>query len=935
MLETISLNGPWVLRFDPRDEGRRDRWFAEGVAGAPPGVAVDVPHSWQHANPEGDAGADYAWYFRRVEVEPPRGGERVWLRFEGVATDCEVYANGTPIGANSGCWTPFRVEATEQARSGGLEIAVRVDRRRPEPQRWVDGGVVQGGHPTKGFHDVLSMQVAGIWDGVLLERSGPAALAIDGLEVLADARSGMVRVRVHAEATHGAGEIDLEIVSPGGEAAARESVPLGRWGPTAAHLRVPDPLLWDTSAPNLYTLRAVVRSGGRESWRGATRFGFRTVETRGRTILLNGRPLCVSGILDWGHEPDLIRPAPSPEAVRRRFAQLRSIGINTVCVCMWYPPRHYYDIADETGMLVWQEHPTWKSPMGDELLGLYREQMDRFFRRDQNHPSVAIVSGSCEHERFNPRLADWWWREARERMPDRLLQVQTAFLHWTDLGKTDLYDEHTYENSGVWADYLEDIEEELARREPKPFVMGESVLYTGWPDTARLRERADADRASPRNAAGAPWWCPLALPDVERTEREIGERFGAGVLSAFLEEAHRFALEGRKRQTELVRMSASRAGLVHNALRDMPICPSGFLDNDERLRYRPEETLPWTADAVLLLRTPDHARAFPGGSRLRAEIGIANFSGREVRGPVRLRAESEGATVELPPAPVSAAPGEVAWRDFELDLPAGAEPAALTLRAGCDGAEPNAWTLWGFPEEPALPPGAGVLVGLPYREEEIAPVFEERRYSSGWGFPMGRWRARPPVPHELLPDARPLRDGAPPADASVVVTHRLTDALLDWAEAGGRLVLLPSRCSLSLPTRIATLWGQSPLVTGRGPTECGRRWIVDLLDLDLHRRWVRSVPTGEIDAGGGPLSERVEPLVRLLGLHDARSLKVLDALFATRVGGGLLVVSCFDHWGVAGRRLLRRTVAWAAQTPAEAGADRDCPPAALRAMRNP
>src|SRR5690606_37661918 len=62
---------------------------------------------------------------------------------------------------------------------------------------------------------------------------------------------------------------------------------------------------------------------------------------------------------------------------------------------------------------------------------------------------------------------------------------------------------------------------------------------------------------------------------------------------------------------------------------------------------------------------------------------------------------------------------------------------------------------------------------------------------------------------------------------------------------------------------------------------------------------------------------------------------VLDALFATRVGGGLLVVSCFDHWGVAGRRLLRRTVAWAAQTPAEAGADRDCPPAALRAMRHP
>ena len=98
-------------------------------------------------------------------------------------------------------------------------------------------------------------------------------------------------------------------------------------------------------------------------------------------------------------------------------------------------------------MLIWQEHPVWQSPMGPERRDEYERLYSAFMRRDRNHPSVIIISATCEHPCFDKDLARWWWETARNELSNHLLQVQTANFALTDPQQTDSNDEHTYEDS--------------------------------------------------------------------------------------------------------------------------------------------------------------------------------------------------------------------------------------------------------------------------------------------------------------------------------------------------------------------------------------------------------------------------------------------------------------------------------------------------------
>ncbi|MCH7873600.1 MAG: hypothetical protein IID33_18025 [Planctomycetes bacterium] len=320
--------------------------------------------------------------------------------------------------------------------------------------------------------------------------------------VHADLSTGNVRIDVQLEPRGAAapGSIQVVLFDETGQRMAEGSTNIAEHQLICSlSLQVPDPRRWSPSEANLYTAEVRLLDVDQLSEIYEVRFGFRRIQAVGTQILLNDSPVFLRGILHWGHEPTHIAPMPTPAEVRRQFQTLKAMGFNMVCLCMWYPPRYFYEIADEMGMLVWQEHPVWQSPMGPEHRDEYERLFTAFMRRDRNHPSVIIISATCEHPCFDPVLADWWWRTARRRLPDRLLQVQTANFALTDPEQTDLHDEHTYEDSNRWVSYLDDLQAHLATLPPKPFVMGETVLFTSWPDTEAIAKHIGEER---------PWWLP-------------------------------------------------------------------------------------------------------------------------------------------------------------------------------------------------------------------------------------------------------------------------------------------------------------------------------------------------------------------------------------------------------------------------------------------
>lgn len=965
----LSLNGPWLIRPDPQNRGLAEGWHSKPW---PDARTTTVPAAWQHT-----LGHDYhgvAWYARTITIPDswPRHA-RLRLRFDAVATDATVFVSGTEVCRHSGDYLPFEFDISDAAAGAReLTLVLRVDEvfaGRPPA-----GTITERGHITKGFHDVLSLQHGGIWGDVTLRATGPRCIPPNGIRITTDAPNR--RLTLRAELTgEGSGEnIAFSIRGPGGDCIAmgadtslpasniwERTIQIGARGevtlwspgsPDAERLNLslaaqtrdqadqcesPAPVLeWTPDTPHLYDFILDLESGAKPSTvveSHTVRFGFRTAATGGpdnSLILLNNKPLLIRGVLHWGHEPDHIAPAPPPDQVRAEFARLKQLGFNCVCMCMWYAPPYYYDIADEMGMLIWQEHPVWKSPMEEELIPEYQRLYEGFFRRDRNHPSIILVSGSCEHERFHPDLAAWWWKRAKEELPDRLVQVQTAFIGWTNPDQTDLYDEHVYDSSGRWVRFCEDLQTTIAELPPKPFVMGETVIATSWLDTKAARAAVNAapppppSVLSPQPAAPAlPWWTPRGLAECEALELAIASRYGPALLEHFRANSHTFNLEQRKFQSEVLRMVPRCAGWVMNQIRDVPQGRLGFMDDLARWRFSPDQTLPWLSDQALLLRTPDHRRGHTTPRSLPIGLGLSNFGDEPFEGALQLRSAAHNHKADLETPPLRCAPGRIAFADLALPLPAVESPTVLNLRALAPGIHPNGWDLWLFPPAADIPAGTIRLDGLPFSRKDLEPEFEERAYSSGWGLKARTWSPIIPHPESVAFKAPLWRFDAPlPPGTRTIITHKLTRRLIDFMQGGGRVLLLANRTPGGLGAKYINLWGQVPLVIPQPPlAPADLPWVESLLHHDLTRRYTRAVPTIELG-----ITDQVAPIVRLVFTHDGGVPRPMDAMFSARVGRGLLVTTSLDHTqdgSPAGRHLLHRTLEWLAANDATSPAALD------------
>jgi hypothetical protein len=908
-----DLSGPWQILHDPSDRGLVEGWFR-----SPPASGwreTTVPSAWQATL--GVAAKGVAWYRRDL----PASG-RALLRFESVATACTAWVDGVEVGRHEGDFLPFDVEVPPGP--AGRSLVVRVDQRHaPRPAA---GVMTENGHLGKGFHDVLSVQHAGIWQPVFLREVGSLAFLPDGVHVVADAVLGRVTVRAELRRHQASGELVVEVdgrrvtaaVAPG-QAEVELSVELDFWK------------VWSPDQPNLYTLRAALTEGGVGSDAEEVRFGFRTVAAggeEGARILINGVPTLLRGVLHWGHEPRHIAPAPPPEEVRAQFARLRASGFNCVCLCMVYLPRHFYDIADETGMLLWQEHPFWKSDMAEENVPEYRRLSLGYFRRDRNHASIVIESGTCEHERFNPTFARWWWEESARQMPHCLRQVQTGFMAWCNPQQTDLHDEHVYENSGRWPAFLADVRAEIRRIGSKPFVMGETIIANAWPDVPALTRAAGEDPRVPEEAPGvdprwagvSPWYMTRGLRECAAVEGWVQDREGAEGLERFRRQAARFGYEFRRWQVEAFRLDPGNAGFVMNHIRDVPACRCGFMDDLDRWRYDPADLSRWLADTTLLLGRPQHRSAFAGPSAVPLDLTASNFGPVPVEG--ELTALLSGATWENGSRSLkdslTVGLGSVAGRRHTMNVPPVDRPTEVSLTVSLKDVTRNRWSLWAFPASPddphlAGPPDTVRLDGLPFSKAEGEAEFEERGYSSGWGLKCATWQPSLPSLDRTIFKCPLWRFDSPmPVGTRLVVAHRLTRGLIEFMGAGGRVILLGSRAAGGMQARTVMLWGQVPFVAETGPLGPGDSdWVVDLLAYDLMLSSQRAIPVEDLG-----LHERVDPLVRLVFTHDSGKPRMFDALFQARVGSGALMVSTLDHTGPAGRHLLRRMMESILEDPA-------------------
>jgi len=431
------LDGAWGFAFDDSLAGLTERWFEAGPFDRE--IRVPFPHQ---APASGIADAGFhpvVWYQARITLPDAEGG-RLLLHFGAVDQDSRVWLDATPLGENSGGYVPFALDVTEFA-GGEHSLVVRAEDRTPRNRP--RGKQLADAHSAGAHRGICYTASTGIWQSVWLERVG--ATYIEDFQVLA-AADGTLRVAAELAGESREVELVAELSFEGRPVARIES------RASSFESQVADVVPWSPERPALYDLALTLVAGDESVDRVETRIGFRSIETAGQQILLNGEPIVFRMLLDQGYWPEGLTTPPSDAAIRSDLAWLAEAGFNGVRKHQKLEDPRFWRWADELGLLVWQDMPTadFEGALSDADHERLVEEWERGIRRDRNHPSAVCwspfneswsIKGVREDPALQKRVRE---TVARTRaLAPAALVVDNSGWHHVD---TDLFDVHNYES---------------------------------------------------------------------------------------------------------------------------------------------------------------------------------------------------------------------------------------------------------------------------------------------------------------------------------------------------------------------------------------------------------------------------------------------------------------------------------------------------------
>ncbi len=694
----------------------------------------------------GNAFDGVGWYRMELGLNPAWRGARVRLAFAGAATEATVFINGQEVARHLGAWTPFTADLSEHLTWSGEDLVeVRLDEKV--------------GHNTQGFLPTLAPHFGGLWQAVRLCVSRGPVLDEHALAIVGDgdtgAPGGAGHMRVNAPRL-GAGDSPLATrvrAYVGKELVAVVQVP-----GTEATLPIPTPRLWSPADPFLYRLlvELVDPASGRALDSLERVVGLRTFAADGETILLNGAPLSVRGLLDWGYRPPRFAPDLGKEDWLAQFATLKSWGFNLIKVCLWVPPDSFYAAADEAGLLVWQEYPTWHPQMDAEHLQELRAEFAEFFRLDGGHVSVVLRSLTCESGRnhADPAVLGELFRTCHERIPQTLVIDDSSWIGWSH--HHDFYDDHPYSHNSRWrarlAEFRKHINSSEEERPVQPLLFGEAITGDTW-------WQRPAVAAAGLLEETAAWRAPAARASMDEFAAWARSRFGPECVADLRPDSLDYVHRLRKYQIERLALDMPRAGFVSSVWRDIPKAPMGYVDYAGEAKWQ-QEDFSWLADTMLLLDDDEDRRAFRPGDATR--VRVRHFGSGDLRADLVI--SLDGVPL-LTQADIELAPGQSS-ASFPVVIPrtpvTRPRPALLEAHLMGSHASANSWRLWLLPR-PASRTGQARKIGaldaatMAFLEAGGAALLAVGE--DGAGFPMHRPRfdAGGPFvpPHPIHADVPP------------------------------------------------------------------------------------------------------------------------------------------------------------------------------------
>jgi hypothetical protein len=363
---------------------------------------------------------DRDFWYRTEFTEPERfRGGRVWLNFDGVNKDADVFVNGTRVGGMRGFMQRGRFDVTNLVHLGGRNGLAVLDHF---PQGGANSGsptfICSGGWDWMPRVPGLNM---GIYKDVFLSHTGAVSVIDPWIRTtkLTTAQADLsVQTEVHNDSAAPVSGVLTGTIQPGGitfshpvnlAPGAASTVTLD--SATVAALRVKNPRLWwpnGYGAPNLYTCRFLFKVGGIDSDVKTVRFGIRkyTYDTNGDILHfhINGVRIFPKGG-SWGMAEFMLRCHGSDYDTRLKFHQQMHFNMIRNWMGMT-ADEAFYDACDRYGMMVWDEF--WLNSGGSlpSDINVFRANTIEKIKQVRNHACVALWCGENEGDPAPP-LNDW------------------------------------------------------------------------------------------------------------------------------------------------------------------------------------------------------------------------------------------------------------------------------------------------------------------------------------------------------------------------------------------------------------------------------------------------------------------------------------------------------------------------------------------------
>lgn len=360
---------------------------------------LDLPHDWSI---EGDFSADHparkeggalpgglGWYRKVFEAPREWQGKKVFVDFDGVYMNSEVFVNGNSLGVRPYGYSSFRYDLTPYLKWGERNVlAVKVDNSTQPNSRWYSGSgiyrnvwltVVEPVHVGHWGTFVTTPEVTGekavMEVRTMVKNDGQAGRRVGVVSTLLDARGRMVARQ--------SGFVD---------------VPAGGCSEASHTLIMTAPELWSTEHPYLYKVRTELKVDGRSVDTYYTTTGVRHFKFDARTgFWLNGKHMKINGVC-MHHDLGCLGAAVNVRAIKRQLEILKEMGCNGIR-CTHNPPApELLDLCDRMGFVVMDEaFDMWRIHKTAYDYACYFDRWHErdladLVLRDRNHPCIFMWS---------------------------------------------------------------------------------------------------------------------------------------------------------------------------------------------------------------------------------------------------------------------------------------------------------------------------------------------------------------------------------------------------------------------------------------------------------------------------------------------------------------------------------------------------------------